>query len=333
MSKVFIIAEAGVNHNGSIEIAKKLIDEGYKAGVDAIKFQSFKTENLVTVSTEKAEYQKGNTKDKDSQFNMLKNLELSRENHLELKKYSEKKGILFLSSPFDLESIDLLCELNMEVFKIPSSEIENVPYLRMIGGCAKKIILSTGMSTLDDIKFAIDVLKNSGAREITLLHCTTSYPCKMEDVNISAIKTLKNEFNLEVGYSDHTRGIEVAVAAVAMGATVIEKHFTLNKNMDGPDHKASLEPQELREMVREIRNIELALGSGIKEIRESEKEISLVARKSLVALKDIKKGDIFSSENICVKRPGIGITPKRWDEFIGSGAKRSYAKDQLIIDE
>lgn len=330
MNKVFIIAEAGVNHNGNIEIAKRLIDEGAKAGVDAIKFQTFKAENLVTKSAKQAEYQVKNLNKETSQLQMLKKLELDYNIHKYLSDYCKEKNVMFLSSAFDIESINLLNELGIEIFKIPSGEIENVPYLKAIAKTGKKVILSTGMSDLSDIEFALDILRSNGANDIAVLHCNTDYPTKMSDVNLNAMNTIKEAFKVEVGYSDHTNGIEVPIAAVALGAKIIEKHFTLDKNMDGPDHKASLEPHEIKEMVDCIRNIEVALGNGIKKPTEVELKNKLVARKSIVCLNDIKEGDIYSENNLCIKRPGSGISPKEWNNIIGKKANRDYKKDELI---
>lgn len=330
MKKVFIIAEAGVNHNGSLELAKKLVDEAVMAGVDAVKFQTFKAANLVTTSAKQAEYQVKNLKEETSQLEMLKKLELSYDVHKELMEYCNEKGIMFLSSPFDLESIELLDNLGIEIFKVPSGEIENVPYLRKIAMTKKKIIISTGMSNLSDIEFALKVLREAGAKDIIVLHCNTNYPTNMNEVNLNAMNTIRDAFKVEVGYSDHTNGIEIPIAAVALGARVIEKHFTLDKNMEGPDHKASLEPQELKEMVKSIRNIETALGNGIKDLTLSESKNVKVARKSLVCLKPIKVGEILTEENICIKRPGTGVSPKLWDKVIGTKAKRNFEKDELI---
>lgn len=333
MNKIFIIAEAGVNHNGNMELAKKLIDAAVEAKVDAIKFQTFKTELCISKNAKKAEYQVENTgNSKESQFEMVKKLELTSQNHCELISYCKEKNITFLSTPFDSDSIKLLHELGLSTFKIPSGEITNLPYLRQIGGLNKKIILSTGMANLGEVEAAIEILvKNGTKREnISLLHANTQYPTPMEDVNLKAMITLKNAFGLEVGYSDHTLGIEVDIAAVAMGAKIIEKHFTLDKNMPGPDHKASLEPDELVAMVRAIRNIELALGDGLKHFSKSESENIKIARKSIVAKCNIKKGEIFSEQNICVKRPGDGINPMRWDEVIGQISQKDYKQDDLI---
>lgn len=330
MSKVFIIAEAGVNHNGSIEIAKKLIDEAAKCGVDAVKFQSFKAKNLVTKVAKQADYQKENMKKEVSQYEMLKALELSYDDHIELINYSKEKGIMFLSSPFDLESIDMLMELGIEMFKVPSGEIENVPYLKKIAKTGKKVILSTGMSNLSDIEFALDILREAGAKDISVLHCNTDYPTKMEEVNLTAMNTIGNAFLVEIGYSDHTKGIEIPIAAVALGAKIIEKHFTLDKNMEGPDHKASLEPDELKAMVDSIRNVETALGNGIKALTNSEKKNIKVARKSIICSSYIKKGEVFTEENLTIKRPGTGLSPKMWDNIIGKKAQRDYNVDEMV---
>ena len=331
-SKVFIIAEAGVNHNGSIDLAKKLIDVASAAGVDAIKFQTFKAENLVTKNAEKANYQKNTTDQKEKQFSMLKKLELSKEMHLELINYSKNKNIKFLSSPFDHDSIELLKDLGLEVFKIPSGEITNLLYLRHIGKLNKKIIISTGMSNMDEVKNALDILVNSGTKKnnITILHANTEYPTPMEDVNLKAMVTIGKKLNVGFGYSDHTLGIEVDIAAVAMGASCIEKHFTLDRNMEGPDHKASLEPDQLRGMVKAIRNIELALGNGIKKPSKSELRNIQIVRKSIVAKTKIKKGDVLKENNLAVKRPGGGISPMKWDDVVGTKATKDYKEDELI---
>ena len=327
MKKVFIIAEAGVNHNGSLELAKKLVDKALEAGVDCIKFQTFKSENLVSMSAQMAEYQKENLGKDESQYKMLKELEISFEEFKELKEYCKEKNIMFLSTPFDLESCDFLNDLDMKIFKIPSGEITNLPYLRKINSFGKKVILSTGMANLNEIQDALNVLKDC---EVSLLHCTTEYPCPYDNVNLNAIDTLRKEFKLEVGYSDHTQRIEVPIAAVAKGATIIEKHFTLDRNMEGPDHKASLEPNELKQMVTSIRNIEKAFGNGIKEPQESEKKNIEIARKSIVAKINIKKGEIFTEHNITTKRPGSGISPMKWDCIIGKTATKDYQEDELI---
>ena len=329
---VFIIAEAGVNHNGSIELAFKLIDAAVESGADAVKFQTFKAENLVSKNTQKAEYQKQTTNPLESQLDMLKKLELDVDVHKKLIKYCNAKGILFLSSPFDHDSIDLLNELGIEVFKIPSGEITNLPYLRRIGSLAKQVILSTGMSTLKEVGDALAILVDSGTKKenITVLHANTMYPTPMEDVNLNAMKTIKKEFDVAVGYSDHTLGIEVDIAAVAMGASIVEKHFTIDKAKEGPDHKASLEPEELRAMVIAIRNVEKALGDGIKIPSGSEKPNIVVARKSILANQKIKKGDTLTEENIIVKRPGNGISPMKWNEIVGSVAVKDYQADEII---
>jgi len=329
---VFIIAEAGVNHNGSIEVAKQLIDVAVSSGADAVKFQTFKTENLVCKNTEKAPYQKETTNSKESQFDMIKKLELNVSVHNELIQYCNSKNIIFLSTPFDLDSIDLLSNLGLEIFKIPSGEITNLPYLRKIGSLDKKVILSTGMSDIGEIEDALDILILSGTKKenITILHANTMYPTPMEDVNLKAMNTIGRTFDCKYGYSDHTLGIEVDIAAVALGASCIEKHFTLDKKMDGPDHKASLEPNELVNMVKGIRNIEKALGSNIKKPSPSEMINMRVVRKSIVASRNIPKGEIFSEKNITIKRPGNGINPMRWDETIGSKSTKNYKVDELI---
>lgn len=327
---VYIIAEAGVNHNGSFALACKLVDAAKEAGVDCIKFQTFKSENLVSRSAKKAEYQKKTTGD-SSQQDMLKKLELSFDEFLQLKSYCEKVGICFLSTPFDFDSIDFLNSIDMPFWKIPSGEVTNLPYLLALAKTGKPIVMSTGMCTLQEIRGAIDVLQANGATEIKLLHCNTEYPTPFEDVNLKAMQTMRDEFHLEVGYSDHTKGIEVPVAAVALGATIIEKHFTLDRNMEGPDHKASLEPQELAEMVCCIRNIEKALGSGDKTPSPSEKKNIAVARKSIVAKSKIKAGDTLTENNVTVKRPGIGISPMKWFEVLGTKAVKDFDEDELII--
>ena len=330
MNRTFIIAEAGVNHNGSLELAKKLVDKAVLAGVDCVKFQTFKAENLVNKEAKKADYQVNNTGNNDSQLNMLKKLELSFDDFIELKEYCDKKGIMFLSTPFDLESIDFLASLGMPVFKIPSGEITNLPYLRKINGYKKEVILSTGMATIEEIQGALNILKDCKVR---LLHCTTEYPCPYENVNMNAMLTLKKEFGLDVGYSDHTQGIEVPIMAVSMGAKIIEKHFTLDKNMEGPDHKASLEPDELKAMVDAIRNVEKSFGDGKKEPQEAEKKNIAIARKSIVAKRNIKKGEILTEKNIATKRPGNGISPMKWDEIIGTAAQKDFRKDELILGD
>jgi len=332
MNKTFIIAEAGVNHNGSLDLAFKLIDAAKEAGANAVKFQTFKAESLVSSNAEKAEYQNQTTDTTETQYEMIKKLELTLDDNKKLIEYCRKAEIQFLSSPFDLDSIDLLNELGLEIFKIPSGEIINLPYLRKIGSLNKKIILSTGMADLGEIEDALDVLTENGTDKdnITILHCNTEYPTPFEDVNLKAMLTIKNSFGVKVGYSDHTLGIEVSIAAVALGAKVIEKHFTLDKNMEGPDHKASLEPGELRMMVNAIRNIEKALGNGIKKPSNSETKNLSIVRKSIVAIKPIKKGEIFTHENIGTKRPGDGLSPMLWDMVIGKIAKRDFDLDEMI---
>ena len=329
---VFIIAEAGVNHNGSIELAYKLIDVASASGADAVKFQTFKAENLVSKNAQKAEYQKQTTNQSESQFNMLKKLELNTNAHKKLINYCKKKDIVFLSTPFDHESIDLLNELELQIFKIPSGEITNLTYLRHIGSLGKEVILSTGMSTLKEIEEALMILTSAGTSKenITILHANTMYPTPMEDVNLRAMQTIQDKFGVAVGYSDHTLGIEVDIAAVAMGATIVEKHFTLDKTMDGPDHNSSISPAELKAMVSSIRNIEKALGSSIKKPSKSEKPNITMARKSIVARKSIKKGELFTEKNITIKRPGIGISPMKWDTILGKVAERDYQIDDLL---
>jgi len=331
-SKVFIIAEAGVNHNGSLDLAYKLIDVAKDAGADAVKFQTFIPEKTISKFADKANYQKETTDKNESQLKMIKKLALSFEDHKKLLEYCKNKNIKFLSSPFDLDSIDFLSELGLDTFKIPSGEIINLPYLKKIGSLNKKLIISTGMANLGEVESAIDILVKSGTKRanITILHCTTNYPCPYKEVNLKAMLTLKEAFKLPVGYSDHTLGIEVPIAAVALGAKIIEKHFTLDKKLPGPDHKASLEPAELKKMIKAIRNIEIALGDGIKKPNISEIEIMKVVRKSIVASKSIKKGEIFTKTNITVKRPGTGISPMRWDEVIGEKANRDFKDDELI---
>jgi N,N'-diacetyllegionaminate synthase len=332
MNKVFIIAEAGVNHNGCMETAKKLIEAAVEAGADAVKFQTFKAENLVTKSAEKAAYQVKNQSGNGSQYEMLKKLEIDVESHKTLIAYCKQQNILFLSTPFDLDSIDLLQNLGLEIFKIPSGEITNLPYLRKIGGLGREVILSTGMSYLAEIEDALKVLVLAGTskEKVTILHANTEYPTPMEDVNLRAMNTIAQTFDVRVGYSDHTLGIEVDIAAVAMGAKVIEKHFTLDKNMNGPDHRASLEPQELKAMVTAIRNVEKALGNNIKTPSNSEIKNIKSVRKSIVAKTEIFKGEKLTVNNIAVKRPGSGVSPMKWDDIVGSKAKKDYQVDELI---
>ena len=329
---VFIIAEAGVNHNGSILLAKKLIDVASEAGADAVKFQTFKAEKLVAKSAQKASYQKETTDARESQFEMIKKLELDLGTHEELIEYCKTKNIMFLSTAFDLDSVDMLNDLGLAIFKIPSGEITNLPYLRKIGSLNKKVVLSTGMATMDEVGEALEILINAGTlkENITVLHANTMYPTPMEDVNLNAMLSIKEKFDVSIGYSDHTLGIEVDIAAVAMGAECIEKHFTLDKTMEGPDHKASLEPSELIAMVKGIRNIELALGDGIKKPSKSETPNIEVARKSIVAATSIAKGEIFTEKNITVKRPGNGISPMKWDKVLGTTASKNYLEDEQI---
>ena len=327
-----IIAEAGVNHNGDIDLAKKLVDVAVGAGADLIKFQTFKASDLVTQYARKADYQIKTTSKNQSQFEMLKQLELTEEMHESLILYCKKKNIEFFSSGFDKQSLNYLHSLNFNKFKVPSGELTNLPYLRHIGNFGKPLILSTGMATINEIEDALKVLEEVGMlrENITVLHCNTEYPTPMEDVNLKAMCTIRDSLKVNVGYSDHTLGTEVAVAAVALGATLIEKHLTLDRNMLGPDHKASLEPEEFSVMVRSIRNIEKSLGNGIKKPSQSEIKNRVIARKSLVALKPIKNGEVFTTENITVKRPGNGISPMFWDKIIGKVAIRNFKTDELI---
>ncbi|MCR5768065.1 MAG: N-acetylneuraminate synthase [Lachnospiraceae bacterium] len=326
---VYIIAEAGVNHNGSFDLACRLVDAAKASGADCIKFQTFKSNNLVSHNAQKAEYQKGTTGE-GSQFSMLRKLELSYDDFLALKKYCDDVGICFLSTPFDFESIDFLNSIDMPFWKIPSGEVTNYPYLVTLAKTGKPVVMSTGMCSMDEIKDAIDVLRENGTTDIKLLHCNTEYPTPFEDVNLLAMKKMRETFSLEVGYSDHTKGIEVPIAAVALGASIIEKHFTLDCNMEGPDHKASLEPDELRKMVTCIRHIEKSLGSGDKVPSPSEIKNKAVARKSIVAKTRIKAGDVLSEDNITVKRPGTGINPMIWNEVLGTKAVRDFEEDELI---
>ena len=328
-----IIAEAGVNHNGSIETAGQLIETAAEAGADLVKFQTFSADRLVTGSASKADYQLETTSTSESQHEMIRKLELSREMHEELIAHCKKCGVGFFSTGFDPQSVDLLAELGLDRFKIPSGEITNLPYLRHIGQYGKPVILSTGMARLGEIEAALEVLEASGTprERVTVLHCNTEYPTPMADVNLKAMLAIRDALGVQVGYSDHTLGIEVPIAAVAMGATVIEKHFTLDRNLPGPDHRASLEPDELKAMVQAIRNIELALsGDGLKRPSPSESKNLEIVRKSLVALVPIKAGEPFTEANLGVKRPGSGISPMRWDEFIGRPANRDYQADELI---
>lgn len=332
MTKTFVIAEAGVNHNGSLELAKKLVDVAVEAGADAVKFQTFKADQLVSKAAQKADYQKQTTSAGESQYEMIKKLELDAEVHRTLISYCNEKRIMFLSTPFDHGSIDMLNDFGMPIFKIPSGEITNLPYLRHIGRLGKEVILSTGMADLGEIEDALDVLMQEGVpkEKITVLHATTEYPCPIDEVNLRAMQTMREAFGVKVGYSDHTQGIEVPIAAVAMGACVIEKHFTLDRTMEGPDHKASLEPQELNAMLRAIRKVEQALGECLKKPSKSEIKNMQVARKSIVAAHTIKIGEVFCEDNITTKRPGNGISPMRWDEIVGQISQRNYKEDDLI---
>lgn len=333
MGKIFIIAEAGVNHNGSIENAMKMIDLAAEAGADAIKFQLFKAENLVTKTAEKADYQIENSGGGESQFEMLKKLELNEENQCKLANYCIDVGIGFITSPFDIDSLDFVNELNMPFFKIPSGEITNRPYLEKIGVFGKKIILSTGMCEMDEISEALNVLIESGTikSDIIILHCNTEYPTPYKDVNLKAMNTISERFGVQVGYSDHSLGIEICIAAAALGAKVLEKHFTLDKKMKGPDHAASLDPEELKELVKSVRNIESALGDGVKRPSDSEKKNISIARKSIVAKKVICKGELFTEDNITVKRPGVGISPMQWYDVLGRTAIKDFFEDELIV--
>ena len=330
MEKVYIIAEAGDNHNGDFNTALKLVDVAKRAGADCVKFQTFVTEEIISKYAEMAEYQKKNTGKEESQFEMVKRLELSFDEFRKIKEYCDRVGIQFLSTPFDLKSVDFLNELGVPFFKIPSGEITNYPYLIKIAHTGKPVVMSTGMWEPDEILAAINVLEKNGSGEITLLHCNTEYPTPLKDVNLYAMRTMKKMFGKKVGYSDHTKGIEVPVAAVALGACVIEKHFTLDKNMPGPDHKASLEPDELGRMVKNIRNIEIALGDGVKRVSESERKNIAIARKSIVARRNIQEGEILTEENLAVKRPGTGINPMQWMEVLGTRAVRDFKEDELI---
>lgn len=330
MSRVFVIAEAGVNHNGDIKIAKQLIDAASDAGADAVKFQTFQADSLVCRTARKANYQLETTDRAETQYDMLKKLELTQQMHQELMEYCVTKNIMFLSTPFDLASIELLSELGIQIYKIPSGEITNLPYLREIAKQHKKIVLSTGMSSMEEVKTAVKVLKIYGAGDITLLHCNTQYPTPISDVNLLAMVKMQEETGLPVGYSDHTQGIEIPIAATALGATVIEKHFTMDKNMEGPDHKASLEPQELKQMVAGIRKIETALGSKMKQASASEMANVAIVRKSIVAATSIKKGEKYTEKNLTTKRPATGINPMLWDEIIGKVANKDYEADEII---
>lgn len=330
MNPVLIIAEIGVNHNGNIMLAKKMIDEAKKCGADIVKFQTAIPENMVTQHAQKAQYQIDNTNDDTSQLEMIKGLTLSYQEFIELEKYCREKKISFLSTPFDSESIDFLDKLQIPFWKIPSGEITNYPYLKKISETKRRVVMSTGMSNMEEIKAAVEILYKNGVTDVTLLHCNTQYPTPLEDVNLNAMHTLEKEFGVKVGYSDHTMGIYVPIAAVAMGACIIEKHFTLDRTMEGPDHKASLEPLEFAEMVSAIRKTEQALGNGVKEVTESERSNIVIARKSIVAKTNINKGELLTEENLTTKRPGNGISPMLWNDVIGKKANRTFLKDELI---
>ena len=333
MKKVIVIAEAGVNHNGDIEKAKELIDAAAAAQVDFVKFQTFKASKLVIQHSKKADYQIENTKDNSSQFDMLKKLELTKQMHFDLIEHCNKKNVKFLSTGFDIESLLFLKDIGIELAKVPSGELTNLPYLRAIAQNFKQIVISTGMASMREVTAAVDVMLENGVQKdnITVLHCNTEYPTPMKDVNLLAMLDIKRKLGIEIGYSDHTLGIEVPIAATALGAAVIEKHFTLDRSLPGPDHRASLEPGELKEMVQSIRNIEVAInGSGIKEPSLSELKNKPIARKSIVAIAAIEEGDKLTTLNIGVKRPGTGINPMKWDEVLGTVASKDFAIDDLI---
>lgn len=332
MKKVIIIAEAGVNHNGDYEIAKQLALKAKEAGADYVKFQTGIPENVISRYADMAEYQKVNIGHTESQLDMVRKIMLDKNAFAPLKQYCDEIGIKFISTPFDLVSIDVLRPLKMDFWKIPSGEITNFPYLKKIAQLREPVIMSTGMSEMDEIESAINVLCSNGLTkdQITLLHCNTEYPTPMQDVNLKAMEQMRERFGVAVGYSDHTKGIEVPIAAVAMGAEVVEKHFTLDKTLPGPDHKASLEPNELKQMVDAIRNIEQALGDGQKHVSNSERKNIAIARKSIIAARDIKRGETLTEENLTTKRPGNGISPMRWNEVIGTKAIRGFKEDELI---
>ena len=330
MNKTFIIAEAGDNHNGDVRLAYELIDKAVEAGADCVKFQTFVTEEIISKQAKMAEYQKKNLGITESQFDMVKRLELSFSDIKKLKMYCEKKGIIFLSTPFDLLSIDFLDSIGQKFWKIPSGEITNLPYLIKIAETQKDIILSTGMANIEEIETAFNILKKHGAGKISILHCTTEYPAPLGEVNLRAINTIAERFCVDVGYSDHTEGILIPIAAVAMGAKIIEKHFTLDRNMVGPDHIASLEPDELKMMIENIRKLEAAMGDGIKRPSYSEQKNIVVARKSIVAKRDIKGGELLNENNLGIKRPGMGISPMKWFDVIGTRAKKDFKEDELI---
>jgi N,N'-diacetyllegionaminate synthase len=330
--KIFFIAEAGVNHNGSMEMAKQLIEAAKSAGADAVKFQTFVAENVISRFAPKAEYQMRTTNPGESQLEMAKKLQFTQGQFLELKEHCERQGILFLSTPFDLDSIDVLKQLKVKLFKIPSGEITNLPYLRKIGALRKRVILSSGMSDLGEVRCAINVLVEAGTRRknICVLHCTTEYPAPYEEANLSAIETMRNALKVDIGFSDHTPGIVLPIAAAALGVSVIEKHFTLDKNLPGPDHTASLSISELQEVVRGIRIVEAAMGDGVKRCTRSEAKNLPIARKSIVAAVDIRKGQVLNEQNLTVKRPGTGISPMKWDKVRGRKAVRNFQQDELI---
>lgn len=327
---IYIIAEAGVNHNGDLELAKQLVDRAAEAGADCVKFQTFHSELLVSSFAPKAEYQKDATGSEESQLEMVKKLELPYEAFVILKEHCQAKGIDFLSTPFDLSSIQFLDELGVPFWKIPSGEVTNYPYLAAIGKTQRPVVMSTGMCTLEEIRQAKEILENHGTPSVRLLHCNTEYPTPFQDVNLKAMETLRREFGVEVGYSDHTTGIEIPIAAAAMGAAILEKHFTLDRNMEGPDHRASLEPGELLVMVQAVRHVEAALGSGEKRPSASERKNMQIARKSIVAARSIQKGEVFTEQNITTKRPGTGLSPMRWPEALGTIAVRDFMEDELI---
>lgn len=327
---VYIIAEAGVNHNGSLETALSLAEKAREAGADCVKFQTFRAENTISCYAEKAAYQKETTGAETSQLDMVKKLELPFNAFLRLKEHCDRIGITFLSTPFDLESIAFLNNLDMPFWKIPSGEVTNLPYLLAIAKTKKPVVMSTGMCEIEEIRAAVDILQSNGTPKITLLHCNTEYPTPYGDVNLRAMETMRTQFGLEVGYSDHTPGIEIPITAAAMGAVILEKHFTLDRNMEGPDHRASLEPDELKAMVSAVRHVEAALGSGTKTASPSERKNITVARKSIVARRAIQKGELLTEENITVKRPGTGISPMRWFEVLGAAALRDFKMDEQI---
>ncbi|MEK5289173.1 N-acetylneuraminate synthase [Streptococcus sp. FSL R7-0212] len=330
---VYIIAEIGCNHNGDIELAKRMVDVAVECGVDAVKFQTFKADKLISKYAPKAEYQKITTGIEDSQLEMTRRLELSFEEYLELKDYCLAKKVDVFSTPFDFESLDFLISTDMPIYKIPSGEITNLPYLEIIGKLNKKVILSTGMANMEEIHNAVNILVNNGTKDISILHCTTEYPTPFTSINLNVLNTLKKEFpNLKIGYSDHSIGYQVPIAAAALGAEVIEKHFTLDTNMPGPDHKASATPEILSDLVKGIRIVESALGKSEKIPDPVEEKNKIVARKSIVALKEIKKGDTYTTENITVKRPGNGISPMHWYDILGDQAEESFEPDQLVKD-